>query len=265
MNSMQSATKFDQWVKEGKPIYVLNRTNPPAVVSLTLAHPRTGEKRYGAIPPTFVPIDLSALFPRTILRESYDIRQYLLKGILELIPQKRAERILAQPDAQEELERIASSKFSGRNVTEAMKSLRDANKDIGRLQRDAELEAGMEEGEDEPINDKVRDICVRLEEGSLKANEALAQLKSIQHILIEADYQYILSTVDSGKIKKWVKEKLAQEVNNGKSNKKASAKNRRVENEDEDEDSNEANNSSDEETDVEESSDENDDEDDFDE
>jgi hypothetical protein len=205
---LEYSTNFDRLLKAGRPIYVRNKMNPAAQVSLNL-HDKAGNTKHGMIPPTWIPIDITAMFPRSFLREAYDIKQYIMKGVLEIVPQAQAEKQLSTKDAQDELTRITKSKFSGRNVEKAMKELRSAKKDVDRNQRDAELSI-LEDDETGNVSDRTRDICIRLEENSITSSEALSELKGQMGNLTEDDYQYVLASCNSSKIKKWAKRKLAE-------------------------------------------------------
>lgn len=201
----------DNLLDRKKSVYVLNNSTPNARVSLTLID-KGGRPISGEIPPTWVPIDLCALFPPDAVRDSFDIRRYISKGILKLISPKKAEELLSKEEAKEELTKIRRSKYAkiDDDGNDAMASLRQANKDVINASTKADLTETNFSDDSPEVSDKVRDICVQLEDELIGTNDALTKLKSIAHTMNRGDLKYIISQVNSKRIKTWVQERLEE-------------------------------------------------------
>lgn len=219
---------FDVLIEDKKkPVYVVNNTNPASIVSLSLSD-ASGKRIQGEIPKTWIPICLTDLFPRRILRDSVDIHAFLSKGIIKLVTPEKAEALLSQMGAKEELSRLQDSKMAkrgGGNYSKASKDMRDAKKDADRLTKDAEARSSTspgDDGEDSLVSDSIVDICNRLtskDEATQKSItssiEGLNELKRMRNALGEDDLQYILVQIDNKNIKNFAKEVLADLTGTG--------------------------------------------------
>jgi len=186
-----SELKLDKLLDDGKPIYVLNNSNPRGVLVISLVHPTTGNVTPIKIPVTWVPICVTDHVPPEQLRSSLDFRGYLRKGIIKLVDPDKAEKILSSKEAKDELERINKSEFAdGFDVSvRAMGSDKDAATEV---------------------NPKVMDIVLRLESQDISANDALNQLKSIYTTLTKQDLAYIAQNATTESIAQWAEKMLTK-------------------------------------------------------
>lgn len=210
---------FDELVEhKTKKIYVVNNTAPASLVSLSMAD-NSGKLHHGEIPKTWIPICLTDLFPRRVLRDNIDIRSFFNKGILKLISEKEAMKIMTQSGAQEESDRLTKSKLAsrgGQNYHKASKDMREAAEDVKKMQIEAEGRADARvEGEiDQPlIGDSVVDICNRVINNITSASEILNELKRMRQALSKEELEYIITQVDNKQINKFAKELLAEVSN----------------------------------------------------
>ena len=212
------APSFDVLIEDKtKPIYVLNTTDPKALVALNIKDV-SGNPLYGEFPKTWIPICITDMFPRRVLRDNHDIRTFLNKGILTLMSPKKAKTILSGTAAKQEKNRILSSKLAEKKsgYSKQATSLREAKKDVVRMEAEANAFANTKEESTsgKVVKDNVVDLCNRVIQESTTIPEAMQEFRTLGDTLLRIDLEYIIATVTNDTIKNFAKEELAKVVNN---------------------------------------------------
>jgi len=180
---------LDEILNSDSPVYVINNTKDRGRVLISFADPATGRVQSVPIPVTWIPICISDLVPRDLLKASIDFRNFITRGILKLVDPEEAQRILATPEAQEELRRLYSSQYakSGADAPVATPEVAD---------------------EGDEVSPKVQDIVLRLESGSLTPGEAVGTLRSLAPSLTKTDLSFLVANAASDKVRSWAEQEL---------------------------------------------------------
>ena len=201
------STNLDELLTSNVPIYVKNNTSPRGILVIDFSNPVTGQNLSYQVQKTWIPLEISAAIPKQTLGNSVDFRAYVVKGILQIIPQANAEKTLATKEAKEELKRINSSRFS---------EMGKGNKKNDIITRDVTLK-----GKDGQINPQVRNILIALEtglaeEGASKQskkdlkNKTLSDLRTVSDELGANDWGFVLKEARSKKIRNFAKARLSE-------------------------------------------------------
>ena len=172
-------------------VFVRNRTKPKGPISLTLMHP-SGKTAAINIPKTYIPINLTAQVPISLLEQSVDFRAYINSKVLELVHPKDAVEVLETKGGKAEYTRIYASKYS--ETSDKIKT---------RMEK-GPLADTDEENEEKP-SDKVVDILIR----GMKSIDTLNELKSIEEELTEVDFRHIADTC-AGRLRRWAFKRLGK-------------------------------------------------------
>lgn len=189
-------TSLEKLLESNEPIYVVNNTKDRGRVMLTLTHPGTGRIESVYIPVTWIPICITDMVPREMLKASLDFRKYVANGILKIVPAEEAREILKSEEAQEELRRIYESDFA-RHEPEA--------KTMETMETVAEEPTPVED-----VSPKVHDIILRLESGSLTPRQAISKLKSLAGSLTKVDLSFLVANSPSDQVRSWAEKQLAR-------------------------------------------------------
>ena len=183
---------LEELLESNKPIYVINNTKDRGRVMLTLTHPGTGRIESVFIPVTWIPICITDMVPREMLKASLDFRKYVANGILKLVSPEEAQRILSTEDAKEELRRIYESDFARRDKSVKVPEPKEESRPT------------------EEVNPKVQDIILRLESGSLNGKQAISKLKALGASLTKTDLSFLVANSPSDKVRSWAEKQLAK-------------------------------------------------------
>lgn len=183
---------LDEALKLGQ-VFVRNRTKPKGPISLTLMHP-SGKTAAINIPKTYIPIELTAQVPISLLEQSVDFRAYINSKVLELVHPNDAKSVLETKEGKAEYNKIFASKYS--ETSEKIKSRMEKIPTSGT--------DGNEEDEEKP-SDKVIDILIR----NMKPIDTLNEFKSIEEELTDKDFRHIADTT-GGKLRRWALKRLGK-------------------------------------------------------
>jgi len=189
---MQAFT-LEQALQEGR-IFVYNKSKPKGDILITFVQPSSGKNFVATIPKTWIPICVSDTVPLQVIEESVDFRSYLQNRMLQLVPRKEAETLLASTEAKEEWERIYTSKFA----EDAVPSTDDEEKPT---KPTVDVQKYIKEE-----NLLVKDILERNAENG--PSVVLNELRSIEEELTPADFTYVLQNSE-GRVRAWAEKKLS--------------------------------------------------------
>lgn len=116
---------------ESSPVWVLNTSaasiQQAADVMLSIPNPNGNGTNLVVIPKTWLPVDVTKDIPRRFLVDSFEFRQALQKGHITLVTEKYAGKLLKDPDAKSETDRLINEKrqvqiATSRSLTEEQKA-----------------------------------------------------------------------------------------------------------------------------------------------
>jgi hypothetical protein len=190
---------LDSLLEKKQPIYVRNnalRSHLLIVVQLKDKHGKSQELK---LPPTALPVELTARFSADMIRESTDLRGLIAKQVVVLVDPKEAQTYLASAEGQEEQSALQASIYAD---TAPATAARDS---LARLKQQTSVDASdvlntMKAGEAENgASHRVKGIVASLLSKDKSVKETLLNLKRVKGTLVEADYQYLLTSCRSEK------------------------------------------------------------------
>lgn len=182
---------------DDKAIYVRNRSNGDFLLTI---HSSNSGPQLVPIPKTFIPIEVTAFCEPSLFKKSSDFRRSLNKGVIELISEEAALKILDTPNGRAELERI-------RRETTGVAFIPETNHSPSPLEVISENNKGE-------AADLIKDIIIRED---LDESEKLRQLTVEQEMgnLTKDDLEYITLHTDSkSRIHKWALKIIEQKNEN---------------------------------------------------
>lgn len=107
-----ATTNFDDLLRSGKPIWVVNNSEPRSMLIITVNDPLSGKPHNLQFPRTSIPFLLTDMVPREVLERSMQLRTFLLRGVLKVISEEEALKILSSSFGQQEYQRLMTSEFA---------------------------------------------------------------------------------------------------------------------------------------------------------
>jgi len=202
---------LDQLLNSNEPVYVVNNTDPKALLICTVIDPLSGKSHTLEFKRTFIPYCLHDFLPRETLSKSMQIRQYLQKGLLKIIPVKDALAILNSPDGQLEWQRIHQSQFiRGAAMTDQRQAMLDAEQNS----RQALANAGVNSGIDTSrlnLHTKIKTWETRVLADELDGAALLSELRIHSTEFTADDLRYMLMGQFPQEAKDFASKALAEE------------------------------------------------------
>lgn len=131
-------------VEEGKgPIWVINNSNEhyPSGADVFVTINNNGQSSVLPIARTWLPVELTAKFPRKIILESPYFMEALSKGLLKAIPVETAMKMLREEDAPAEQKRLAMIDEAIREANQTRGIGKNVTVSTGDIERDEEMAA----------------------------------------------------------------------------------------------------------------------------
>ena len=171
-----------------------------------------------SVPPTFVPIDLGLQVPKKVLFESLDFRRLLNQGLLTLISSEDAEKLMTEPGAYEEAQRLRDMDLGNFDRDDAVPV--DGTEEAAVVLPDPQLAQEQIRQQQQRV-----DVDPMVYELAMRANatgpdritdvELLASLRSNASGLEKKDLEHIVSQCSSDTFPnsvKWAIETLAKKT-----------------------------------------------------
>jgi hypothetical protein len=200
---------FDSLLDSNQRIYVKNNSIKAGIMVVLEVKDKNGRGRPLKIPPTSVPVCLTDLFSRDVLRESQDIRVAINKGNLMLVPQDQAIAELAKDSTKEELKALNLSVYadSASNATsDAVAKLAKKNKKVM-----DKTDVLQKSNQDDGINIRVKTTIGSYKAKEKNAKETMAQFLRLKSVLSKQDLHYIMQEcADDVNIRKFAETALAE-------------------------------------------------------
>lgn len=198
---------LDNCLSTGKPVYVKNTTrNPGGQINLTITDPLNGKSHPLRIYKTWIPFCLNDLLSTKMIEGSHDLRQAIYKGALTLIDADEAEKILSQPDAIEERNRLNHISRTSRRLMPKIIKTPDLPSDGMNMPLSEENVPKQEN----LIHGKVLDIVNSVLERTITTRDAVSEVHSCEDELKIGDYQYMVAELDDGQLKDYAQRKFSQ-------------------------------------------------------
>jgi hypothetical protein len=213
----------DWLIDNNLPVFVTNNTDPRGQILINFVD-NGGHSKNVKIPATFIPICLNDYLPPAMIKESYDLRQYLRpdQQKLVLMDPDAAEKALSSPNAQKEIQRLKNSARNARTALIAERRQRAARQQEAArvaerpLPGDEDMESSIPEENQfryaeepgEQISGRVLSLVARLGSGDIKVSEAVADLESRAGELSENDHSYLIANT-KGQVRVWAQKQMA--------------------------------------------------------
>jgi len=182
-------SEFIKLLKDGSSVYVTNNTDPRGILMCTINNPLSGRSESFNIPKTWIPICLTDLLPVETLAGCTELRQYLQKGVLQLVDEGQAQAVLESPRAQKEFARLYSSEFAVGGIGKRKDSLVSARNKA----KEALAQQGHSADEEVQLHPKVRGWERQAETGEIDGDVIANEIEIHKSELNQDDLNYILA------------------------------------------------------------------------
>lgn len=171
---------------------------------------RNGRGRPLKIPPTPVPVELTSMFSRDVLRESSDLRIAINKQNLVLMSERDALAVLATPEAQAELKTFNMSAYSDSAPSNPMgDSLAKLNKRAKKVLDKSDVLKKAETKD--AVNVRIKAAIGSFKAKEKNAKETLAQILRLKSVLSRDDLSFIMQEcAEDQNIRKFAESALAE-------------------------------------------------------
>ncbi len=198
---------LDDCLSAGKPVYVKNTTrNPGGQINLTITNPHNSKSHPLRIYKTWIPFCLNDLLSTQMIEASHDLRQAIHKGALTLIDADEAEKILSQPDAVEERNRLNNISRTSRRLMP--KIIKTPDLPSGEMNMPSSEEKVIKQ--EDLTHAKVLDIVNSVSQSTISIRDAVSEIRSCEDELKIGDYQYMIAELDESQLKDYAKRKFSQ-------------------------------------------------------
>lgn len=184
---------IDTLLDEKKQIYVKNNALKSQILLVIQLKDKNGRNQTLKVPPTELPVHVSAQFSADSIRESSDLRRLLYNGTLLLVEPSQAARELDTPEAREQLKSLSLSVYADSAPTNAV---RDNMERLARKSQAPVMEAHevlSESRLEDQVSLKVKGLIASFMSKEKSSKDALLQLKRMKPALTEHDLTYIIS------------------------------------------------------------------------
>jgi len=204
--------QLDRLLKDEKPIYVRNQTNPRGQIVITFHDTASGKTIAVHIPRTTLPWCVSDYVPSTVIDASHDFRRFITKGIVELLDPADAQEELQGEDAKEEMAELnASSRSHGLSpYSNLAKKAKVEDEDAMKFEGMTD-EFGGTQTQVGAVAPRVMSTIINVDSKTMGVRQAMRELRGMEDQLTEEDLAYILSeSKRGGKIHEYASKKLAE-------------------------------------------------------
>ncbi len=198
-----------EWLNDHKlPVFVRNTTRPRG--QLTINMPTEGGRMKAArIKRLHLPQELSAQFSMDTILKSDDLRQCIVKGVVELVRPNVAVNELKAEGAAEELESTQLSQYSSKHtfVSDRVKEMEDTQ---GRRPSPGAPSINELGVETHVLQPRVLSLIQKLENGDVSIKAAVSELKIMAEELQETDCAYIIANGPAGQVRTFAQKQLGK-------------------------------------------------------
>jgi hypothetical protein len=200
---------FDDALKSGEPIWVVNNSQPKSMLIITITDPLSGKPKTMEFHRTFIPFCLTDMVPREILERSLELRNFVRKGVLKMVPEKEALIILNSDDGRQEHARLNTSEFAlGGGISARVREMSDSSS----LAKQTAGIASVAEGTDvqglSSLHPQLKNWENRVLVGELDLASLQSELRIHASEFTETDCLYLINGQFPEEVRAWSKEKL---------------------------------------------------------
>jgi len=199
---------FDDALKSGEPIWVINNSQPKSMLIITITDPLSGKPKTMEFHRTFIPFCLTDMVPREILERSLELRNFVRKGVLKMIPEKDALVILNSSDGRKEHARLNTSEFAlGSDVSARVRDMSAASDTARQTAGIAQVADGTAV-QGAVLHPQLKNWENRVVVGELDLSSLQSELRIHASEFTESDCLYLINGQFPEEVRAWSKEKL---------------------------------------------------------
>lgn len=167
-------------LKKGTSLYVVNQSMPRDIIFISYTD-EGGETRHKNFPDSYLPVCITDAIPAESLLKSNDFWAYIRAGVLQPMKPKQAKSILAQPESEDERDRLKSRQ--GRSTNKVGRTIKGfKNVPSGQIKEDRIHPDGDddEDWEEPELNKRMQHLMGRLAvDKRTTPGMVLAELRSL--------------------------------------------------------------------------------------
>jgi len=169
--------------KEGSSVWCLNNTNPRGTINISMPN-GLGSTMVMTLPVTWIPVDLTTQATKESLLKSPDFRRMVTMGVIRLMAEHQAEKIMQEEDARIEGLRVYS------NVNAPMDlATMNSNPDVVKIQKE---ESGAVSG-----------FAMNVVGMDLEEAQILTMIRGQDGVLTKEDYSYMAANSAMSRVKEY--------------------------------------------------------------
>ncbi len=178
--------------QERGPVYVLNNTRQPEQGQVCFTVPKLGQSGVDqvVVPSTFIPINLMDQVSRKQLKESSEFKSAVRGKVLILVSDSYAAELLADEDAEFELERLFNIQQANRNLAQSLDDIQTGDMLHPEFANRQRMLDNPDNDTEEGVNPRVAAVVGRVLEDSDERG-AISSLRMLEN-LTSKDYTYII-------------------------------------------------------------------------
>ena len=199
---------IDWLLEKNLPVFVRNLSRPRGTLMVHFTQ-SNGHVKGVKIHRTALPINLSSRLSKETLGSSDDLRQCIMKGMLEVVRPDLAEIELSDPENAHEIQTLQLSDFSSRNQFMSGR--------VQDMQKTADNKIDANAPSLEPLgvetsvlNPRVMSMVEKLKNGDMSIKAAVTELKILEPELKDTDCANLITNGPDGQIKTFVQKILAK-------------------------------------------------------
>lgn len=185
---------FETALRGTEPIWVVNNSKPRSLLIMTVTDPLSGKAKTLEFYNTFIPFCLTDMLPRGVLEQSMELRTFLMKGILKMIPEAEAHAILTSDKGKKEYERLVTSEFAqGGKGSERVSAMEATHKSAQEQLANSTATSSVSVAA--PVHAKLLGWESRCAAGELEGAALVSELEIYSDEFTQADCTWMLSSL----------------------------------------------------------------------
>jgi hypothetical protein len=212
---MSKHLDLDEMLSGNEPIFVRNNMLKSHILMVVEMKDKHGRGKALKVLPTALPVEVTAEFPRDVIRDSTDFRRCIKQGNLVLVDPVEARKQLSTKEAKEELKALNMSVYAdsapANAVRDSMSKLKGKAEDSGIVDAGKVLASKPPE---DGVQHRIKGLIVSFQTKEKSSKETLTQLRRLQPTLSEQDLTYVLAECkDETTLREFAEKALAQLAN----------------------------------------------------
>lgn len=198
---------FTELLANNQDIYVINNSEPRAIIICTY-ETLSGKSDKLEFPRTWIPFCLTDMLPREVLSQSIDIRKFIAKGLLKIIPEEDALRTLQSKEGMEEYDRLMASEYvRGSKMTVRKQEIIDAEREANRQLSFSGANPNVQYNEIN-LHPKMKAWEMRSMVGELSGSALVSEFRIHANEFTKDDVQFLLTAQFPQEVKDYASEAI---------------------------------------------------------